>query len=174
MSKEHHIGLFYSYGPHFMKTARALRRECPEARITAFLPKEFPIDLLSGLDIVMAQILPNPGTHRSLSSLISIVRAIRARRLDLFVVLFDSPRLRLLSVLSGAAERQCRLVDGRTIPVRFTLAGSMADTAFRRIRGNMRYARIWIEVHLTRIGVPAATTAGRNGDSPDEPGSPQA
>lgn len=174
MNEQCHIGLFYSYGPHFMKTARALRLEHPDSRITAFLPQEFPVDLLADLDITAARVLPNPGAGRSVSMLFSIVRAIRAQRLDLFVVLFNSPRLRLLSALSNARECQCRLVDGRSVPVRFTLAGGLAHTLFRRLRGNIRYARIWIEVHTTRIGVPASTKTGRDGDRPDGPGSPQA
>lgn len=174
MTTDPHIGLFYSYGPHFIKTARALRAEYPKARITAFLPREFPVGLLSGLDIESLQVLPTPGAHRSLAGLYTLVRTIRAYRLDLFVILFNSPRLRLLSSLSGAAERQCRLVDGRRVPVRFTLAGGALHTLRTRIGGHLRYARIWIEVRLTRVGVPASGADGQEGGPSDGPSAPQA
>jgi len=174
MTNELHIGLFYSYGPHFIKTARALRAEHPQARITAFLPRAFPVDMLSDLEIEALPVLPDPGEHRSLAALYAIVRAIRAQRVDIFVVLFDSPRLRLLSALSGAGERQCRLVDGRRIPVRFTFAGGLMHTLLSRIVGHARYVRIWIEVQVTRVGVPASDADGREDVPSDGPTAPRA
>lgn len=173
MNKDFHIGIFYSYGPHFIRTVRSLRADSPEARITAFVPAEFPAGLLGGLDVVLAPILGNPAERRSPGVLLSIVRAIRRQRLDVFVVLFDSPRLRLLAALSGARERQCCLVDGRTLPVRVTIAGNVFRTLGGRLRGQFRYARIWLSVHLTRVGRSPAEEPEQDAGPPDAPASPR-
>lgn len=151
MTQRTRIGLFYSYGPHFIKTVRSLRETHPQADITAFVPEHFPVELLSGLNISSQPLLPDTGRGRAIKKVVTIIRAIRKEHLDIFVVLFNSPRLQLLSTISGAKERRCRLVDGRELPVRLTLLSGIYHTAVNTVVGHWRYARIWIHVRCTRV-----------------------
>lgn len=151
MTQRTHIGLFYSYGPHFIKTARSLRETHPQADITAFVPEHFPVELLSGLNISSQPLLPDTGRGRAIKKVIAIIRAIRRERLDIFVVLFNSPRLQLLSTISGAKVRRCQLVDGREIPVRLSLVSGIFHTAIHTVFGHWRYVRIWMHIHCTRV-----------------------
>ena len=117
MKPELQICLFYSYGPHFLRTVRNLRQTYETAVITTFIPKDFPQELFAGLTITCRPILPNPGEVRPLRLIATIVQAIRRTRPDVFIVLFNSPKLRILAAFSGPkpdfatipmdASRQC-------------------------------------------------------------------
>lgn len=151
MTKQPHIGLLYSYGPHFVKTARALRERYPEADIVAFVPESFPVSLLEDVSISCRSLLADNAHRRAVKKIVALVRAIRRERLDIFVVLFNSPRLQLLSAISGSKERRCRLVDGREFEVHLTLLSSLVHTLVSSVVGRWRYARIWLNVHCTRV-----------------------
>jgi hypothetical protein len=146
-----HIGLFYSYGPHFVRSAHTLRQNHPDAHITAFVPYGFPVELLKQDDIECIPLLSEAGGAKTIRSLITIFRMIRNAGLDMFVVLFDSPKLQLLCAASNARERYCAHLDGRITPVRFTVAGSLFRTLINNIKGRTRYAYIWLYVHFTKV-----------------------
>lgn len=151
MKSELNITLLYSYGVHFLRTARSLRQQHETATITAFIPRDFPEELLSGLNIRCLPLLPNPSQERSLNHVITILRAIRGIHPDVFVVLFDSSKLRTLAALSGARERICYHSDGRITPVRWSLPGALTRAFIQGFRGRVRYAYIWCHVHFTRV-----------------------
>ncbi len=151
MISEPNITVFYSSGVHFLRTARALRQRHEAAAITAFVPKDFPEELLSSLNIRCLPLLPNPSQKRSLKHVATILRAIRGMRPDVFIVLFDSPKLRTLAALSGAGERLCYHPDGRITPMRWSFAGFLARSFMQAFRGRLRYTYIWCHVHFTRV-----------------------
>ncbi len=151
MTSNQNIGLFYSYGPHFLRTARALRKDYGKAHITAFVPRGFPAELLSSMDIQCVPILPKPSEKRSIRDVATIVKTIRSARPEIFVVLFDSPKLRALAALSTAKTKYCYHVDNRISTVRWGLSGNLLQTFGRGIRGRIRFARIWCHVYFTRI-----------------------
>lgn len=151
MNHEPHIVLFYSYGPHFLRTARALRADYVNSRITAIIPGDFPQQLLKDLAIHGLPLLPNPSQTRSLRNAAATIKRLRNLCPDILVVLFDSPKLRLLAALSTAKERYCYHVDGRVTPVKRTFTIALAHTLAHRVYGRIRYIRIWCHVHFTRV-----------------------
>jgi hypothetical protein len=151
VSAEQHIVAFYSRGPHYARLLRHLRETHPGARITALIPPVFPADTLAGLaDAVLITPAPPHGL-RNPNALIALIRQIRATNCTRFVVMFDSARLRLVAMASGAPERWCFGPDGgyaavETAPLR-RLCGGMT----RRLHGWATWLRIWVVVHTTRV-----------------------
>ena len=142
------ICALYSHGPHYARVLRHLRRAYPDAVITALVPPGFPNEPLEGLAHKRLDLPAKAARRRGFAALRAILPVIRRGRYDLFVVMFDSFRLRLLAALSGARERRCFTADGRFIPLRLSLARLLAGTAWRNLRGRVTYWRIrWIVHH---------------------------
>ena len=151
MSAQQHIVAFYSRGPHFARLLRHLRRVHPDARLSAMIPPGFPADTLTDLaDAVLVTPAPPHGL-RNPGALSALVRQIRATHCTRFVVMFDSARLRLVAMASGAPERWCFGPDGgynkiEAAPLRRLLVGMRG-----RLRGCITWLRIWVVVHTTRV-----------------------
>jgi len=151
VSTEQHIVAFYSRGPHYMRLLRHLRAVHPGARITAMIPPSFPGETIAGLaDEVWTTPAPPHGL-RNPGALAGLIRQIRAVHCARFVVMFDSPRLRMVALLSGARERWCFGPDGRYAVIETAPLRRMADGLRGRLRGWATWLRIWIVVHTTRV-----------------------
>ncbi|NIA13208.1 MAG: hypothetical protein GWP08_03945 [Nitrospiraceae bacterium] len=153
MSEQRHIGVFHSKGRNFAEVLRRLREQEPEARICAIVPYGYPVgreELAHADEVVETE--KAQYSIRDVAGLCGLVTQLRGARFDRFVILFDSPRLRILSALSRA--RQCAHIalDGRLVSIRPSIAGTIADIVLRHIRGRMLYAWIWIIVHTRRVG----------------------
>ena len=140
------IGLFYSLGPHFVRALRQVRAAHPHARITAIVPPGFPKAMLEHAD----NVLTVPPPPHGLRNAAALVRVLREQRFDRLVVLFDSPRLRVLARLSGARERWCCGPDGRHAALEGGILGTLLRGLGRKIRGHLTWARIWLEIRLAR------------------------
>jgi len=140
------IGLFYSLGPHFVRALRQVRAAHPHARITAIVPPGFPKAMLEHAD----NVLTVPPPPHGLRNAAALVRVLREQRFDRLVVLFDSPRLRVLARLSGARERWCCGPDGRHAALEGGILGNLLRGLGRKIRGHLTWARIWLEIRLAR------------------------
>lgn len=134
---------------------RQLRAKHPEARITALVPSGYPREHIADLadDVVSTM-----RGDRMASAFWSVVKQIRAGNYDLFVTMFDSPRLRVLSLWSGASQRYCFTPDGRYLPMGGatlhgaqrgqenaggrSLFGILLATLWANVRGRLLYAYI--------------------------------
>lgn len=151
MNRIDRVCAYYSRGPHFARNLKTLRQRHPDARIVAVVPPDYPADALAGFaDAVEPVGLPADG-RRDLRAMLRLARHLRAGRHDLFVVMFDSPKLRLLATLSGARRRECLTIDGRCFPVRFAPLAQFFDAAIRRAWGHLVYARIWFVVRFFKV-----------------------
>lgn len=147
MKRPKRIGAFYSHGPHYARMLQYLREAYPGAEVTAILPPGFPGDALAGLaEKRMVTALP-AYSIRNIRALRQLVRSIRAADYDLFVVMFDSSKLRLLSALGGARRSYCYGPDGRFVRIRLALTATLARCLYRNIRGRITYAYIHYIVH---------------------------
>lgn len=151
MSAQQHIVAFYSRGPHFARLLRHLRKVHPDARITAMIPPSFPADTLVDLADVVLVTPPPPHGLRNPGALSALVRQIRATNCTRFVVMFDSARLRLVAVVSGAPERWCFGPDGSYTVIEAALLRRLFGGMTRRLHGWVIWMRIWIVVHTTRV-----------------------
>lgn len=151
MNGAERVCAYYSRGPHFARNLKVLRQRHPDSDITAIIPPDYPAASLEGLaDTVEPVGLASDG-RRDLRALIRLARHIRRGRYDLFVVMFDSPKLRLLASLSGARRRECLTIDGRRFPVRFAPLAQALGGLWRRSRGHLTYARIWFVVRFFKV-----------------------
>jgi len=147
MKRPKQIGAFYSHGPHYTRLLQHLRKTYPNAEITAITPPGFPKDALIGL-AEKRMVTKQPAySLRSPGALWELMRNIRAAKYDLFVVMFDSPKLRILSALGGARRSHCFGPDGRFVPIRLALVSTLARYLYRNIRGRITYAYIHYIVH---------------------------
>ena len=143
MSGAKHIAVLYSRGPHFIRALQVLRKVHSGATLTAIVPAEYDDkEALEGLaDAVVT----------TSSGAVEVLRTIRNGRYDVFVVLFASPKLRLLASLSGARERMCCEPDGHRSPLVESPFGVVAAIGLARLRGHLTYARLWIIVRILRV-----------------------
>ena len=142
MKKVKRICAFYSHGPHYLRLLRYLRENCPDAEITAMAPPDFPDEpLLNCADHVMHTGQPSYSL-RDVRALRQLLRQIRSAHYDLFAIMFDSPKLRLLATLSGVRRRYCYTADGRFFSIHFSIVSLLAQALYRNIRGRITYAYI--------------------------------
>jgi hypothetical protein len=149
------ICVFYSKGRTYLDVLQCVRKQYPDARLYAIIPPGYPVSAeeRSLFDNAIQTDRPR-YTLRGLRPLISLIRQIRAVHLDAFVVMFDSPRLRIFSALSGAQQRLFCRMDGQLVPLHDTIPGALADTLIRSIRGRLAYACIWLIVRLLHVSSP--------------------
>lgn len=145
------IGVFYSYSPHFQQAVQAVRKRFPDAELVALVPPTYPHAHIAPPTDRILEIVPEPGSRIGLRAFVHVLRKIRNEHLSGLVVLFDTPRLQILSWCSGAKGRYCYTLDGRwevlyIHPVRGVLGG-----AIRQAAGRCRYFRIWCSVYFTRV-----------------------
>jgi ADP-heptose:LPS heptosyltransferase len=114
----------------------------PGAVITAMTPPGYPRDALTGLADRLVETAQRRYSPKQPGTLRALLRQIQAGRYDLFVVMFDSPRLRLLSALTGVRKRYCYTADGRYYRLTLSVASLLVKTIYRNIRGRITYARI--------------------------------
>lgn len=144
MSEIRRIAAFYSRGPHFRKLLKYLRGQYPGAHISAIIPQNYPMDVVKPL---ADEIMLTEHSARSLGALLSVRRQVQAGRFDLFVTMFDSPRLRILSHMTGVPNRYCFSPDGRYFKQDSSVIVSMLSTAWGYLRGRGLYVYLRYVVH---------------------------
>ena len=169
-----HICAFLSKGQNFVDVLRGIRSAYPGASIDAVIPRAYP---LSDEERALADRIVETGqAHyglRDAGPLLRLIRELRASHYDLFVIMFDSPKLRILARLSNA--RACALKWGQSpiishpdaslqvprdkiigdcphlsnlIPIHPSIPGVLADVIFRNVWGRVAYSALWIVVRL--------------------------
>jgi ADP-heptose:LPS heptosyltransferase len=151
MSDIRRVCAYYSRGPHFTRNLKTLRDMYPGAEITALVPPGYPRKPLAGLAEHIESTRQTQYGARDLKAFFGLIRQIRKARYDCFVVMFDSPKLRLLGTLSGAKERYCLTIDGRYLALRLALLSQVIGTVVRHVHGRLTYLRLWLVVHLFKV-----------------------
>lgn len=151
MKVPQNICAFYSRGPHYLRMLKFLRTLHPEAKITAVVPPSFPAEAALGIANQVIKTQHAQWSLRQHRELRRLVHVLREGRYDLFVTMFDSPKLRILATLSGAPLRQCYTIDGRYQPLRLALVRHFAGTLARNVRGRLLYAYLYYNVHFRPV-----------------------
>lgn len=151
MSTPTRLCAFYSRGPHFQRMLTNLRLQYPEAEIHAVVPPSFPVELLKDLANEVLQTEQTQWSLRSPGALARLVGLLRRGNYDLFVVMFDSPKLRVLAALSGARTRQHFTIDGRMLPLRLALLRQFFGSLQRNVRGRLLYAYLHYVVYTKPV-----------------------
>lgn len=142
MKEVRNIAAYYSRGPHFARLLKELRKRYPEARLTAITPPGFPQEALIGqADRMIHTSQAVYGLHEP-GALFSLVGQLRKGKYDLFVVMFDSPKLRMLAALSGAKRRACYTTSGDYTPLGLSPFRQVFTMIYRGLQGRIRYRRI--------------------------------
>lgn len=143
---------FYSHGPHFRKVLQELRAQYPQDRILALIPPGYPSVVIRDLvdDYEFTQYKRYRGSQ--IGALYQLRKQIRAHRPALFVVMFDSTRLRLLGALSGVRERYCISPRGKWTPLRISPHRQALHAAWNRLVGAWRYH--WVRYHVYHRSIP--------------------
>lgn len=130
------IGILYSEGPHWKQALHAIALRWPEAEIRAWNATS-----LSETDgpLICREGGGNPR---------SLLRAIRAERLDAFVVMFNSDKLRMLAGASGAQTCFHAGLDGALIPLPSSFFRALVYTLQRRGHGLCVFIQAWLAVHF--------------------------
>jgi hypothetical protein len=151
MSAGPRICVFYSKGRTYVDVLRCVAKAFPNAQLVAVIPAGYPLspeETSLSAEVVMTE--STRYSARQPGALLRLVRQLRAARYDTFVILFDSPRLRIFSALSRAKERlHCRM-DGQLVPVTASIPGTMLDVAWRNVKGRIVYRWIWLVVRCCK------------------------
>lgn len=152
MSARKRIGVFYSRGRQFGRILEAVRRDYPEAELVAVVPAGYPFPGDErGLCDGVVETGCEPYGIRHPMPLVRLIRLLRAQRFDPFIILFDSPRLRLLAALVGTPHTLYCAFDHALKPIHSTIAGVLADVAARGIVGRAVYGALWLAVRVRRV-----------------------
>lgn len=147
------IGLFYSYGPHFLKAIRFLTEKYPKEDIVLFLPQNFPTYYFENLSITPI-FLPWDGKHlpflKGTKIFLNIVKIIRSQKLDQFVILFESLRQIILSKLSGAKDSFVYSIHKEYKPISQGILKSLTQLFINRLKGFFLYLYIFLHVYLCK------------------------
>ncbi len=147
------IGLFYSYGPHFLKAIHFLTEKYPDDNILLFLPQNFPTYYFENLSITPI-FLHWDGHHLSLLkgtlTFFNIIKIIRSQQLDQFVVLFESPRQITLCKLSGAKEKYIYSIHKEYKPITQGILKVITKLFMNRLKGFFLYSYIFFNVYLCK------------------------
>ncbi len=149
------VGVFYSRGPHLIRTLQKMRERFPQARIVAYLPKGFPVsaEIGAAADEIVHTELTN-YSPADLAACTRLVREFRSRRFAAFVIMFDSVQLKTLSALSGARTRLCCMPQGRVVELRAPIPIIFLEEILRRTVGAAVYFVVAAAVRLTKVGEP--------------------
>ena len=148
------IGVFYSLGPHFLKTLDTLRREFPETEIAIMVPPDYPLsDEERALADHVEETERDHYSPRDVAACLRLVRRIRSERFHTFVVLFDSLQLRCLAALAGVPDRLCCLPQGKLIPLGRSVVGVLVGEVLHRTWGRAAYAVLWLLVRLLPVRI---------------------
>ena len=150
MSASRYTCVFASKGRAVSHALRQARDLDPGARICAVLPPSTRADEAEPLaDEVLAlearAALTNPG------ACLRLIRQLRAKRFDRFLILFPSPRLQTLAALSGAKECLWLNPRGKPIAVPRSLAMVLLRTLAATIFGRLLYAALWATIRLLPV-----------------------
>jgi len=145
------ICAFLSKGRNFVDVLKDIRSAYPKTPIDAVIPLDYPLS--DEERALVDRIVETKKAHYSLRDagpLFRLVRQLRAEHYNLFVIMFDSPKLRLLARLSNAKACTFHRLDHRMLPIYPSIPRIVADMAFRNVWGRVAYAYIWLVVHLLR------------------------
>ena len=148
------VCVFYSKGRTFADVVSHVKAREPNAQVFALVPAGYPvaeIELTPPHEVVQTELAQY--SWRDLRPFLRLVRQLRRTRYDAFVILFDSPRLRVLSALSGATRRLYCAMDGDLVPVKASVAGTLAAELARMLWGRLAYAGLWVIVRVLRVPV---------------------
>lgn len=149
MSDVKRICAYYSRGDHFPRLLDGLRARFPHAELTALVPPGYPVS--DELRAKVGNIVLAERSHYSPRELLAVARllqTIRAGQYDLFVVMFDSPQLMLLSALSGCPERACVDRAGRYLPISGSFIGILSRLVASNLWGRAFFAYLWAIVRI--------------------------
>ena len=160
------ICVFFSFGPNYVEILRHTRAHHPDATICAMVPAGYPMtdEERSFVDEVVETELPS-YSPRDPKACWRLVKLIRSRRFDRFVVMYESVQLRILAGLSGAKRCESRGRDNRNRVLSRSLPGALASILWVYTHGWFLFLRLWLVVHFTYVLPflrPARTP--RNGD----------
>ena len=154
------VAVFYSLGPHFVKALEGARTLGDH--VTAIVPKSYA---LSDREAMLSDETWRLEWDRyGGGEVFVLLRAIRRKKYDAFVVMFRSPKLRMIASLSGASTMWYCAPHGYLMALQDLPLGILAGEALRRIRGLLTYGMVWLSVR-------ARPVAPRS--SPDRKGSPR-
>ena len=156
MSGPRRIGVFYGKGRTFLDALRSVKTYDPAAQVCAIAPAAYPIseDEIALTDEILETDRARFGA-RDIIPFLHLIGQLRGSRYDAFVILFDSPRQRILASLVGARQRlHCRL-DGKVVELEYTIPRVIGDAVLRNLCGRIVYVSLWVLVRVFRVP-PAA------------------
>lgn len=146
------ICAYFSVGRNYLKVLRAIRAEEPNARLCAMVPAGYPVSEAEASvadEIIETQLARYSAWN--VPACLRLVRQLRAGRYDVFVVMFDSTELQVLSSLAGARRRSYCTMDGRLVPLTAPIPRVLAGAVARTVRGRLAYALLWLAVRVLRV-----------------------
>lgn len=143
---------FYSKGRRFLDVLERVRAHYPKAQVVAMAPATYamPESEKAAADAVLITEQARYSA-RAPGAFLRLLRQVRRERFDVFIITFDSPRLRILAALSGAARCAYCSMDGQVVPIAPSVAGTAAATLARNVGGRVAFAAIWVAVRVLRV-----------------------
>ncbi len=149
MNNQERVCVFFSVGNDFAKVVRTVRARSQGAHITAMVPPGFSTDGIAADEVVRMEV----QRYRpwQVARLRRLAQQLRAGRYDRFVVLFPSPKLKMLASLSGAPRCECWGTDGRVRGLAPGFWANFSGELPRRLRGLRQFIEVWGQTLLRPV-----------------------
>lgn len=143
MNVRERVGIFYSKGRHFPGILQQIRHTFPDAEITLIAPAGYRVSEAEHMlvnTVMMTESACYGGV--GIRAFSRLIRTLRAKSFDCFIVIFDSPRLRILAGLSGARDRVLYTFDRRFQFIRANIFSTLIEVTIKTLVGHLVY--LWI------------------------------
>jgi len=152
MSEPNRIGVFYSIRHRFEDVLKNIRRQYPNARLTAIVPKDYPVSEVERrfVDAVVETEYARYSPRKP-AAMKRLMAMVKDQNYDLFIVLYTSIRHRLIAGASHAKRCECWSIDGRTLPLHNSVLPALWAATTIYLWGQWSYLRIWLNVYLRSV-----------------------
>jgi ADP-heptose:LPS heptosyltransferase len=151
MTNPKRVCVFYSKGRTLLDALKAVKSHDPEAVICVTIPSAYSMtpQELEIADEVLTAEKARYGA-RDAFAFLRLAGMLRHARYDAFVILFDTPRQRILASLVHPGKRlYCRL-NGAVVEIKESVPRVIADAIIRAIAGRVVYIALWAYVRVTK------------------------
>lgn len=153
MTSQDKIGVLFNVTEKSGVLLKALREQHPDAHITAVVPVRagiVPADMPDADELLPLELSPLRLIFQG--TLLAVIRQMRERRFDLFILRFGTLKLRLLAARVAPGCCELWLIGGIIAPVNVTGIVPTTGEYFRwRCDGCKTRLKAWFNIHFVRV-----------------------
>lgn len=144
------IGILFNETLDAEKLLKGMRRLRPDARLVAIISPRISLGTASALADETIQVELSPLRLLMHGSLFSMIGTLRDQHFDLFVIRFDTLKLRLLAAYVSPLSAELWRSNGTITRIPMNVGDILGAWLRQKAAARARYLRDWYSVHFSR------------------------